>query len=508
MSVQYAVNDRFARRGGLGYFLDASVIASSPDPKRFGEAADPWQREIVSAKIPAVNAVAGYAPDYTGPRSFLTILPRGHDKSSLEGRIASFLLAYSRARISGYIVAADKDQGRLIVDAMRDEAALNPWYEKYLDFSKYGVTGPAGQFEVVPADAASAFGFRGNVYILDEVTHWKPGVGQQVWDAIVSGREKRPGSLLIGIMNAWVKGSWQEEFLIRPAFADPREWHSFYRQGTLASWMTPERLEKVRRLLPRAVARRVLDNEPIDPVTEAGYLEPDDVVACVDSQYAPHTDRRPGYQYVLSVDYGATKDRCVLFRGHMSPEGVAETDEALVWEGKNFPSGRVPIADVDRWLEERIRKFKPAAIVIDPHQMEATLQRLELRGLPVVRFNTRGGYGNMDLAMALRNLIMTRRLRWGPLQGFIPGATDDTFVKELVSLVTKVMPYGWRLDHTSGKHDDRAVAVGMALTELVKFPYVPETKQGGEVIKTKAAPLPYDYKAPPAPIIQNPLTGR
>jgi hypothetical protein len=185
VSAQYALNDRMSRTGGLGYFLDAVLIASSPTPLRFGASADPWQRELIAPKIPAIHAVAGYAPGYLGPRSFLGILPRGHDKSSLEGRIANFLLTYSRTAILGYIVAADKDQGRLIVDAMRAEAEINPWFGRHLKFSKYEVSGPAGRFEVVPADAGSAFGFRGNVYILDEVTHWKAGVGQQVWEAVV-----------------------------------------------------------------------------------------------------------------------------------------------------------------------------------------------------------------------------------------------------------------------------------------------------------------------------------
>lgn len=505
------MNARYAQEGGLGYFLDATVIASSPEPRRFGEAADTWQRELIAPKVPAVNAVAGIIPQYAGPRSFLDILPRGHDKSSLEGRIANFLLVYSRLRVTGYIIAADKDQGKLIVQAMRDEASLeeNRWYGEHLKFSKYEVVGPAGQFEVVPADASSAFGFRGNVYILDEVTHWKPGVGQAVFEAVVTGREKVPGSLLVGIMNAWVKGSWQEELLIRTAFADPVEWATFYRQGTLASWITPERLAKVRSLVPGAVARRVFDNEPIDPVTEAGYLDINDVAACIDPLCPSHAVRTPGHRYILSVDLGLRRDRAVLYRGHLNESGQAITDEMQVWDGKNFQDGRVSIAQVDRWLDEQIMRFRPSAVVIDPHQMEATIQRLELKGVNVIRFASRAGAGNMDLAMSLRNFISTKRLRWSPSHGLLPGAVDDTFEKELIALVTKVMPYGWRLDHTSGKHDDRAVAVGMGLTEMVKYPFVPEEKNpGGAIVETKPRPEPYHYEQQPRPAITNPLTGR
>jgi hypothetical protein len=511
LADQYAVNDRYARDGGLGHFLDSTVINSSPEPTRFGEVAEPWQRDLIAPKIDAVQGLAGYT-NYSGPLSFLSILPRGHDKSSLEGRICNFLLSYSRRKIEGYIVAADRDQGRLVIDAMRDEAELNPWYSDYLEFSKYSVVGPGGKVEVVPADAGSAFGFRGNLYVVDEVTHWKDGVGQKVWEAIVSGREKRKGSLLIGIMNAWVKGSWQEELLIDPAFADPEEWVTFYKQGQLASWMTPERVAKVRKLLPAAVAMRVFDNIPIDPVVESGYLTPEMVAKCIDPDARTHPDPIRGYSYVLSVDYGPTKDRTVLVRMHMDERGVVVIDEMTVWEGKNFPTGRVPLHKVDEWLDRNIKRFKPEAVVIDPYEMENTIQRLQGKwdAKRTIPFKPRAGLGNMELAMTLRALVMTRMLVWRPDAGFIAGAKDDSFYRELIALVTRVMNYGWRLDHTAGKHDDRAVAVGMGLVECVKHRYVPYTKPGGEFLRGPRPDYPFTAEPSPMPGLMgiNPLVGR
>ena len=509
VATQYALNDKYSRERGLGYFLDAVLIASSPDPKRFGLIADRWQRELIAPKIPAVNAIAGLNPGYTGHRSFLSILSRGHDKSSLEGRIANFLLSYARRPLQGYIVATDKDQGRLVIDAMKQEATLegNEWYGHRLKFAKYEVTGPGGKFEVVPADAASAFGFRGDVFILDEVTHWDDTTGREVYNAVVTGREKRPGSLLIGIMNAWIKGSWQESNLIRPAMGDPDEWKVFYRTGMLASWMTPERIAKARRLVPTVAAKRLFDNLPIDPVEEAGYLTQADVDQCVRVATERHTSKQTGYRYVVSVDLGLSRDRAVLVVMHLDPLGHAIIDEMLVWEGKNFPMGRVAIEKVDDWINSKIKAFKPSAIVIDPYQMEATIQKLQGRGQPVVPYRSRNGAGNMELAMTLRDFVITHRLHWRPSDGLIPGADDDTFEKELVALVTKVMPYGWRLDHASGKHDDRAVATGMALTEVVKFPYLPEVTKGGEPIKSDSTPRPYDYQ-PQHPLVKNPLMGR
>jgi hypothetical protein len=504
LAYQYALNDHYSRQG-LGYYLDSVVINSSPEPTRFGLAADPWQRELIAAKMPAVEGLAGIAP-YSGPLSFLTILPRGHDKSSLEGRILNYLLAYSKRRIDGYLVAADLDQGRLIVDAMRDEALLNPWFAQHLEFKRYEVSGPAGKVEVVPADAGSAFGFRGNLYVLDEVTHWKDGIGEKIWGAIVSGREKRKDSLLIAITNAQVIGSWQDELLIKTAMEDPEEWSVFYRKGQIASWMTPERIEKVRKLLPSAVARRVLDNEAIDPTVESGYLDPANVWACETPGLAVHPIRIPGYSYVVSLDYGPTKDRTVGVVGHLDEQERVVVDVMDVWEGKKFPTGKVPVALVDAWLDRQLAHYRPAATVIDPYQMEGTIQRLQdkpgVDPKSIIPFAARAGQGNMDMAMLLRSLIMTGRVKWLPGTGLI--GERDSLPKELIALVTRVMVYGWRLDHSSGKHDDRAVGLGMMMTEAVKHRYVAQVGTGGEIVPAKPAPTQYGTEAS---VKSNPLVG-
>lgn len=505
IAAQGALNDAFARRYGLGTFLDAVTINSAPEPRPFGEAADPWQRELVSPKVAAVNALAGFGA-YSGPRRFLDILPRGHDKSSLEGRIVNFLLAYSRRPITGYIIAADKDQGRLIVEAAQTEAKLNDWFGPALEFGKFSISGPGGRVEVVPADAGSAFGFTGNLYVMDEVTHWKDGVGKKIYETIASGLHKVPGTVVVAIMNAWVRGSWQEELLINPAMSDPETWTTFYRTGTLASWLTPKDLAAVRKLLPRSQALRVLDNVPIDPTVEAGYLDPEDVKACVRPTSPAHAARRPGYRYVVSVDYGPTKDRTVLAVLHLDENEVVVIDRLDVWEGKNFPAGRVDIDKVEEWVADQDKAFKPDAFVFDPYEMEGTIQRWVKRGRNVVPFRSRAGQGNMDLAMTLRGLISNKRLAWAESQGYLPTADrDKTFAQELTALVTRVMSYGWRLDHTANRHDDRAVAVGMGATEALKYRYArPITT--GEALPVKPARPPYGHPSPPG--WANPLVGR
>jgi hypothetical protein len=53
-------------------------------------------------------------------------------------------------------------------------------------------------------------------------------------------------------------------------------------------------------------------------------------------------------------------------------------------------------------------------------------------------------------------------------------AGPHTLVDEFAELVLKVMSYGYRFDHESGKHDDRCVAAGMAALAAMKE--VPKTR--------------------------------
>src|SRR5262249_40186436 len=90
------------------------------------------------------------------------------------------------------------------------------------------------------------------------------------------------------------------------------------------------------------------------------------------------------------------------------------------------------------------------------------------------------------LAQLLKTSIQNKKLCWSPDAGRLPKSMtidervrtieDDTFAKELSMLVVKPMVYGYRFDHESGRHDDRAVCVGMAL--CFAFPETPPVGQG------------------------------
>ncbi len=451
----------------LAYFLDQIVINASPEPRRFGACADAWQRELVAPMVPAIDDLAGLTRGYRGPRRFMQILARGHNKSSLEAWIAAFLLIASKRRIKGYILATDSDQGRLILEAMGDLIAMNDWIAKALDVTKNVITGPAGFIQVLSCDAASAMGLRGNFYIADEFVHWKR---QKEWNALVTGLGKVRPTVFVAISNAGLIDSWQHT-AYREAVANPRTWTVFQRPGTLATWLDPETIEEDRRLIPPSEARRLYDNEWIDPAEEHDYLRRSETGACAALGEALGLVYRPRKQYgvdnyVAAIDYGPKRDRTALVVMHQNTTRKLVIDRLDVWEGKSREGGTVLVRDVEDWVRTIQAKFAPRVFVVDPYQMEGTIQWMQREGIPVEPFKCRGGAGNYELAQQLRALIVSQRLAWYPGAGTIG---TETLEDELVGLRVKKMTYGFRFDHENQKHDDRAVAIGMAALKAVGF---------------------------------------
>lgn len=482
---------------GLGYFLNSIVIPSSPEPMPFGVCADQWQRDKLAPKIPAIEHLAGLNPDYClgldrkrhpvykGPLRFMDILARGHNKSSEEAWISCWLAAYSKRIIHGYILAADRDQGRLIIQAANDLLQLNPWIP--VTINKDTIVGAAGSVEVLPCDASSSMGLRGNFYIADEYVHWKR---QKEWTAMVSGLRKVTPTVFCVLSNAGLLGSWQHEVFLE-AKSDPKEWAVFHQHGTLASWLTPDGIAKDRRMFPPSEGKRLFDNQWIDPAEEHDYLRRTEVEACAkmgaDMRLMYRLRRQQGvHNYVASIDYGPRRDRTVLCVMHMGPGDIIIVDRLEVWQGS--PDSPVQIEKVEEWINEVQSSFRPVVYVIDPYQMESTIQKMQKRGLPVEAWSARAGQGNFQMAQLLRALIIDCRLVWYSGAGSIE-VTDprtgevsiETTVDELVGLRTKKMPYGWRFDHENQKHDDRAVALAMGALRAVDYPYAPMTAIPGNV---------------------------
>lgn len=461
-----------SEKGGMGY-LQHVVIDSKPEPRPFRLLAHPWQWERARRIVPAFDWSGGFNPGYSGPRSFAESYPRGHDKTSFLARLCNHVLAFGRKRVQIIAGAGDEEQAALITSAMRIEASLNPWLNQRLKFFKTIVKGTetGSELKIQAADAKSAFGLRGDIYVLDEITHWKKS---DFWEALLSGRAKMPGALFFIITNAGLLSTWQWEMWCKLK-ADPT-WAVYEAPGQMQSWMSQEQIANDRKLLPSGQAKRLYDNQWIDPAEESGYLTRPEAEACeqlgVDLGLTQQEKGKPNREYWISVDYGPKRDRTVMCVGHQEPDGAAKgiivVDQMVVWQGS--PSAPIQLSAVRAWIEDMRTRFYPCNLVLDPYQMEDIAQYYEQR-MRVVRFEARGGKSNYEMAACLRSLICNRRIAWYKTCGsLIVNGLTESLIDELCSLVVKQMTYGYRIDHELTAHDDRAVSLGMMCVEILKSP--------------------------------------
>lgn len=488
LALSYELARRESRGSPLAY-LDRVVIDSRPEPRRFGLVARDWQWRLYRPVVPALRAICGHTPPYGGPRCFWRTLPRGHDKTSHLARLANYGISFAARPVEIVVAAGDSDQAELLKEAMQREAELNPWFGRALKFHRKRVYGPSGVVKINTADAPTSFGLRAGIYVCDEITHWaKP----DLWTALWSGRDKVPGAMFVVLTNAGMLGSWQHDLLVE-AQRDPVTWDVYEAPGQLNSWMSPEEIEKTRRMLPPAEARRLFDNNWIDPAEECGYLTRAELLACeelgAEKGLVFQARGITGQCYVASIDYGPKRDRTALCVAHQdTTTGHVHVDRLEVWQGS--PEAPVLISKVREWLDGVITNFRPLWLVVDPYQMEELIQDYSRR-LPVERFESRGGKANYEMAELFRSLIVNRQIAWYPGAGGLPvGGKAETLVDEVAGLVTKQMAYGYRVDHESTKHDDRFSALGMACVTLLHRPRPASWTAPRPPAPDKAAPRP------------------
>lgn len=464
LKIIYAIKNRESENS-LNNYLNHCVIDCRPNPQTFGKVAEPWQRKILERPVAALEDIAGIRQGYTGPRRFMRIMPRGHDKSSGIARLVNGLLVFSKRPLSMCVAAADSDQAGLIRDFMETEARLNPWFGSRLTFNRKDVQGPGGKLMILASDAKTVYGRKDHLTIFEEVTNWE---NEKMWTALYTGTEKVPGSVTYVVSNAGVLESWQHNNLLI-AKAHPEFWDVIeVPPGEhWASWMDAGAVERMRAFLSDAEGRRVLRNEWIDPAEETGFLSKSDIFAC--GQLGRDLGLRYREQgesdrvYFGAIDYGPKNDRTVATILHRAASGIVVVDRMDV--RVRAPEEReVPITWVENWINEMNEKFnlRQGLLIIDPFQMLNTIQRYELHQR-VERFEAAGGKKNYEMAEALRGLIVNRQIAWYPDCGLLmTGKGPENLEDELRKLVLKPMPYGYRFDHELTGHDDRSCSLGMA----------------------------------------------
>lgn len=428
-----------------GGALDLLAGLVLEDGRRWGEAALPFQWDDA-------RAILSSAP----PRQHFLTRPRGASKTTdAAAAAAAALLAQLPPGSTSYAVAADVDQARLLLNAIRGFARRTPGLGNALRVQASRVTAASrgASLEVLPADGPSAYGILPHLVIVDELAQWSSTPGpREVWTAVITAMPKVPGARLVVLTTAGDPAHWAAGVRDH-ALAHPDRWRVNEVPGPLA-WIEPSALQEQRALLPESLFARLHLNVWTTP--EDRLTTRDALAACV-ALDGPQ-DPRPASRYVIGLDLGLVSDRTVAAVAHRENDTVV-LDRLHVWQGSR--AAPVTLQAVEDAVHGLSSEFNRAPVVFDPHQAIQLTQSLARRGVKTHQenFTVRS---NGERALLLHTLIKSRRLA-------LPD--DAALLDELANVrLRETSPNVYRLDHDTGRHDDRATALALAAQRLYARP--------------------------------------
>jgi len=408
-------------------------VLRHPDGRSYGRGLDPWQREDLEVALTAGKHVWWERP-------------RGHSKTQDAAAVALTQLILGGRGQRIYFAATDGDQAALAFDSLRGfvlrSQLLAEWVR--LLHRQAVVEATDSTLTVLAADAASSWGLRPSLVVVDELEAWRGTNHEEFFWSLFSSLGKVPGArLLVCLTAGWDRTSlaWK----VREQVQKDDAW-IFSRRGQCASWISPRFLEQQRRVLPEHVYRMLHENE----WTEAGgaFLTFAEVEAIFDPGLEP-AEAHQGVPHFIGLDLGLARDATAAVVLH-AEEGGLVVDQIRTWQGS--PGDRVRLASVEEWLKKAAVDFAPAQIVLDPWQAVGLAQRLRDAGLRVTEAAFTPGYRDRIFLNLLR-LVRERRLRC---------FRHRRLKEELLGLSFTEKGGGLRVDHRPGGHDDHAVALAMA----------------------------------------------
>ncbi|QDU60764.1 Phage Terminase [Planctomycetes bacterium Pan216] len=353
------------------------LVDTDEGPQRLGDVMDSWQRDDFEAADSGWLRVARVTDADEINRIYLE-RPRGHSKTSDLAVSVLWVLAFSRHQLAGVAAACDREQARLLLKACDRLLRLNEWLASALEVQSNKVShlSNGSELTVLSADAAVAFGRTPDFTICDELTHWP---SQELWEAVFSAAAKRAHSMLLIISNAGggMGSSWQ--WTVREEARTSERWHFSRLEGPQASWITPDRLEEQKRLLPRISYQRLWLNEWT--VGSGDALSEEEIDAAFADRLQPMASAERGYSYGCGLDLGLTKDACVFaIVARDNRTGVMRLAKLRAWKPRE--TRRVDLAEVETAIRDDYKAFHWAKAYADPWQGHYLLQRLEKSSIP------------------------------------------------------------------------------------------------------------------------------
>lgn len=417
----------------------------------------PWGEAATEVQWADARAVLGSVGDPSAIRRHWVSRARGYSKTSdLAAMTLVAMIVLLPDGAKAYAVARDRDQARLLVDAMRGFVMRTPQLRGAVTFEVYGAASRGGAvcLEVIPADAAGAWGLLPHWVVIDELCqHPETPSARALWEAVTTSLPKVAASVAVVITTSGAPGHWSRE-VYEHALEDEL-WRVSETHGP-APWMDPAELASERARLPESSYLRLFENEWAQ--SEDRLFDPDDVRSC--ATLPGELDPVPGVRYAIGVDLALRNDRAAVATCHAEGDGI---DRKIVCDRLDvFTPSRhreVDLQVVEDLVCVRAGQYGRADCVFDPAMAWQMMQRLRRQHVRVVE-HTFSASSNSRRALALLQLVREHRL-------VLP--EDDELIDELLNLrLVERAPGVYRHDHDQGKHDDRATALGLAALHLLE----------------------------------------
>jgi phage terminase large subunit-like protein len=396
------------------------------------------------------DALAVLNPKSTTRYHFLT-RARGWSKTTDLAAIALVIMltqAHPGQRVD--VVAADRDQGALLIAAINKFLVRTPGLAGRLQVSRYKVTAPGDiVLEALPSDPAGSHGRAPALLIVDELAQWPDTPSaRDKWTANYTGLHKEHGARLVVLTTAGDPAHFSHPIRER-ADASPM-WRLHEVHGP-SPWAEQAYLDEQHASLTDASWRRFYLNEWTAGDDRFTTLE--DVRACV--RHSGPLQPVPGIKYIIGVDLGWKHDRTAVAVAHLEPSHTPGTptvviDRLDIWAGSR--DNPVILDDVETSILATANLFNRATIKMDAREGVGMAQRLRSHGLTVIDEAFTAAL-NTQLARTLEPLLRAHRLA-------IPD--DPDLIDELINLrIVEPASGQARIEHTPGHHNDQAIAIAL-----------------------------------------------
>ena len=308
--------------------LDLLSTLVLEDGRRWGEAATKWQWRDARA-----NLTVGSSTPY-----HLQTRPRGGAKTADQaGVLLAVMLTQAPPGARVYALAADRDQGALVIESIMGYVSRTPALDGLVNISafKVSVIETGVRLEVLAADAAGAWGLRPFFVVIDELAQWaETPTTLRLYEAVRSSVMKMGARMVI---TTTAGDPAHFSYAIRQHALEDPLWRVHEVPGPVP-WQDPALLAEQERALPASSYRRLMLNEWVEAEDRLTSLEALQHCAVLDGPQPPQR----GTEYVIGVDLGLTHDRTAAAVCHAIPADDASEglDPTIVLDNQNENSFR------------------------------------------------------------------------------------------------------------------------------------------------------------------------